>query len=210
MDDAKPRRKSRARTVAKAVALDIEREQNFVMRVLLHSPKDTMACAVALCAMSAIVVNAMFLQSGHHPSPMFGTAYVAPQAASAPAPATVQPMPRPRPADIEAANVIDPKPMVAIPAAKPAAAPAAVRPPAPVPTHKDPLGDLINAGHRVIAVQRVLTDYGYGQLKANGIIGADTQAAIRKFEADRRHPQTGKISDWLLAEMAKLTGKTIQ
>jgi peptidoglycan hydrolase-like protein with peptidoglycan-binding domain len=87
------------------------------------------------------------------------------------------------------------------------------RPPAAVPTHahkdKDPLGDLISANHRVISVQRVLTDYGYGQLKANGIIGVDTKAAIRKFEADRRHPQTGQISDWLLHEMAKLTGKTI-
>jgi len=46
-------------------------------------------------------------------------------------------------------------------------------------------------------------------LKANGIIGADTRAAIRKFESDRHHQQTGQISDWLLHEMAKLTGKTI-
>jgi hypothetical protein len=202
MDDDKPRKRR-----AKAVAIEIEQEQNLLMRVLLHSPKDTMACTVALAAMTAIVVNAMFLQPGHHPSPMFGSTPVETTIAAPVAPA--QPLPRPRPVETEAqpANVIDPKPMVAIPAVKPAA----VRPPAPVPAHahKDPLGDLINANHRIISVQRVLTDYGYGQLKSNGMIGPDTRAAIRKFEADRRHPQTGQISDWLLAEMAKLTGKPI-
>ncbi|EKS28724.1 peptidoglycan-binding domain-containing protein [Afipia felis] len=208
MDDDKPRRKRRA----KAVAIEIEQEQNLLMRVLLHSPKDTMACVVAAGAMTAIVVNAMFLQPGHHPSPMFGTMPVETTVA-APAAVQPQPLPRPRPAETEAApaNVIDPKPMVAAQPAKPVAAPASVRPPASVPTpaHKDPLGDLINANHRVISVQRVLTDYGYGQLKANGMVGPDTRAAIRKFEADRRHAQTGQVSDWLLAEMAKLTGKAI-
>ena len=208
MDEDKPRRKRRA----KAAAIVIEPEPNLLVRVLLHSPKDTMACAVALAAMTAIVVNAMFLQPGHHPSPMFGAM---PVEMSIAAPAPAQPLPRPRPAESEAqpASVIDPKPMVAIAPAKPAPAAAGVRPPAPVPTaahkDKDPLGDLISANHRVISVQRVLTDYGYGQLKANGMVGADTRAAIRKFEADRRHAQTGQISDWLLHEMAKLTGKTI-
>lgn len=203
MDEDKPRRKRRA----KAVAIEIEQEPSLLMRVLLHSPKDTMACTVALAAMTAIVVNAVFLQPGHHPSPMFGAMPVETTIA---APAQPQPLPRPRPVETDAqpANVIDPQPMAAIPAAKPAA-PAAVRPPAPVPAHKDPLGDLISANHRVISVQRVLTNYGYGQLKANGTIGPDTKAAIRQFEKDRHHPQTGQISDWLLAEMAKLTGKTI-
>lgn len=204
MDDDKPRRKRRA----KAVAIEIEQEPNLLMRVLLHSPKDTMACVVAAGAMTAIVVNAMFLQPGHHPSPMFGAMPV--ETTIAAPVVQPQPLPRPRPAETEAApaNVIDQKPVVT---AKPAAAPASMRPPASVPTpaHKDPLGDLINANHRIISVQRVLTDYGYGQLKANGTIGPDTRAAIRKFEADRRHAQTGQISDWLLAEMAKLTGKTI-
>jgi len=153
MDDDKPRRKRRA----KAVAIEIEQEPSLLMRVLLHSPKDTMACTVALAAMTAIVVNAMFLQPGHHPSPMFGAM---PVEMSMPAPA--QPLPRPRPAEVDAqpANVIDPKPMVAIAPAKPAPAPAVARPPAAVPTHthKDPLGDLISANHRILSVQRVLTD----------------------------------------------------
>ena len=35
------------------------------------------------------------------------------------------------------------------------------------------------------AVQRALTEYGYGQLKPTGAIGADTQTAIQKFERER-------------------------
>ena len=42
------------------------------------------------------------------------------------------------------------------------------------------------------AVQRALTEYGYGQLKPTGIIGADTQAAIVKFERDRKMPATDR------------------
>jgi hypothetical protein len=204
-----PRRKRR--TAAKAVA--IEPEPSLFMRVLLHSPKDTMASAVAFAAGVAIVINALFLQTGHHPSPMFGAPIIDTQP-------TVTMMPRPRPADSETQtapiNPIDPKPMVAIPATPPSkpvaaapAAPAAPRPPAAVPAHGDPLADLINSNRRVASVQRVLTEYGYGQLKPTGVAGTDTQAAIRKFETDRKHPATGQISDWLLQEMAKLTGKPI-
>jgi len=212
-NDAAPRRKRRP-SAAKAVA--IEREPSLMARVLLHSPKDTMASAVAFAATVAIIVNALFLQTGHHPAPMFGAPVVD-------RPATVTVMPRSRgEADGQAAiDPIDPKPMVAIPTpvARPVpatpvqeAVPAAqaVRPPAPIPVHRnDPLADLINSNRRVAEVQRVLTEYGYGQLKATGVTDANTQAAIRKFEADRRHPQTGLISDWLYAEVAKLTGKPV-
>ena len=43
------------------------------MRILLHSPKDVVAGALAFAAVSAIIANALFLQAGHHPSPMFGS-----------------------------------------------------------------------------------------------------------------------------------------
>ena len=42
----------------------------------------------------------------------------------------------------------------------------------------------IAGARRVAAVQRALTEYGYGQLKPTGAVGADTQAAIAKFERD--------------------------
>ena len=63
----------RRRRGAKAVAVDAEEERGFVMRMLLHSPKDMLAGALAVAAIGAILTNALFLQAGRHPSPMFGS-----------------------------------------------------------------------------------------------------------------------------------------
>ena len=224
MDDGMPRRPRRAKsskvTAAKAVA--IEPEPNFVSRVLLHSPKDTMAAAVAVAASLAIMINALFLQPGRHPSPMFGAsadqATVTPPAATPVTPPAAQPLPRQsaevKPADAKPAELkpLDQKIAAAAPAAAKSAAPAAPnvpRPPAAIPGRNDPIGDLVMSNRRVAQVQRALTEYGYGQLKPNGVAGADTQAAIRKFEHDRRKPETGQMSDWLVHEIVKLTGRPI-
>lgn len=214
----------RRRRGAKAVAVEAD-ERGLLMRALLHSPKDIVAGLLAAAAISAIVTNALFLQAGRHPSPMFG-------ATAAPA----QPLPRPRPveaatrsveltaADVKAAEPKpesrpEPKPEAMSnfvtktvapppPAAQPAAAAsstAIVRPPAPVqvPTPQTA------AGRKIAAVQRTLTEYGYGQLKPTGLIGADTQAAITKFERDRKLPVTGQMSDRLVKELSGMTGRPI-
>ena len=59
------------------------------------------------------------------------------------------------------------------------------------------------------AVQRVLTEYGYGQLKPTGTIGSDTQAAIQKFERERKLPLTGQMSDRLVRDLVAMTGHPI-
>ncbi len=79
----------------------------------------------------------------------------------------------------------------------------------PVSSRSDPLGDLIDSSRRIAAVQRALTDYGYGQLKATGVAGSDTQAAIQRFERDRRMPVTGQVSDRLVKELSAMTGRPI-
>lgn len=216
------RRRARSAKAASSKAIAIAPEPNFVTRVLLHSPKDTMAAAVAAAAALAIMINALFLQNGRHPSPMFGAP--ADQAAMTPiatAPVTApaaQPVPRMRPADadMKPADIkpAEPKPLdqkiAAAPPATAKAAPSNVpRPPASIPARNDPIGDLVMSNRRIASVQRALTEYGYGQLKPNGIGGADTQAAIRKFEHDRRKPETGQMSDWLIHEIVKLTGRPI-
>ena len=211
----------RRRRGAKAVA--VEEERGLVMRVLLHSPKDMIAGLLAAAAISAIVANALFLQAGRHPSPMFGAT------ASAPA----QPLPRPRPVEATTRSIeltpadmratepkaeprgepkSEPRPdaivtKAATPAAPPAAAPpaAVIRPPAPVPVTTPQTA----AGRKIAAVQRTLTEYGYGQLKPTGLIGADTQAAITKFERDRKLPVTGQMSDRLVRELSVMTGRPI-
>ena len=63
---------------------------------------------------------------------------------------------------------------------------------------------------RVAAVQRALSEYGYGQIKPTGTIGADTQAAIQRFERERRMPITGQMSDRLVRERGLAIGKPIQ
>ncbi|MBR1231548.1 peptidoglycan-binding protein [Bradyrhizobium sp. AUGA SZCCT0177] len=241
-DDEMPRR----RRGAKAVAVDAEEERGFVMRMLLHSPKDMLAGALAVAAIGAILTNALFLQAGRHPSPMFGSVV------TLPVPAVANPLPRPRPVElaVRSAEPPEPKPVeakpaesrnvdpksadpkntdpmtnlvvrstgsapaaassIALPAAKPAgSAPATtahvVRPPAPIPASAQSAG-----ARRVASVQRALTEYGYGQLKPTGAVGADTQAAITKFERDRKLPVTGQMSDRLVKELTAMTGRPIE
>src|SRR3954447_26344408 len=93
MDDKMPRRRRRG---ASAIAIEASEERNLAMRILLHSPKDVIAGALAFAAVIAIVANAVFMQAGHHPSPMFGTTLGAP--ARIPL-AAANPLPRPRPVE---------------------------------------------------------------------------------------------------------------
>ncbi len=209
-----PRRRRRG---ANALAVEADAERGLVMRILLHSPKDMIAGALAFSAVSAIIANALFLQAGRHPAPMFGSVVVMPAVAVAPA----NPRSRPRPVE---ADVSQPEPKPAEPrAADPLAnlvkttgavpvMPTAIpRPPAPIPvsSHSD-AGAVSGAGsRRVAAVQRALTEYGYGQLKPSGAVGSDTQAAIQKFERTRKLPVTGQVSDRLVRELTAMIGHPI-
>jgi hypothetical protein len=233
-DDEMPRRRRRG---AKAVAIETEEERGLVMRALLHSPKDMVAGLIAAAAVCAIVANALFLQAGRHPSPMFGSVVTLP----APQGAGTSPLPRPRPVELTArpaeaeppepkqvevrgadsrngdAKHADPKnadsknadPMTSLvvkSTGAPATAPANVaRPPASIPATAQSAG-----ARRVAAVQRALTQYGYGQLKPTGAVGADTQAAIQKFERDRKLPVTGQMSDRLVRELTAMIGHPIE
>lgn len=230
-DDETPRRRRGARTVA------VEAERGLAMRILLHSPKDTVAGLLAFAAVSAILANALFLQTGHHPAPMFGSVVVMPQ----PGLAAANLLPRPRPVVADAAvsetRVVEPRavePKAAEPkfaepksvekpaelksadplgnlvkatGAAPAAPSNALRPPAPIPSssHAE-----LSGPRRVAAVQRTLTEYGYGQLKPTGIAGTDTQAAIARFERERKLPVTGQVTDRLARELAALIGHPIE
>lgn len=236
---SKATKSKRGRAVA---VVDEPAERGIVLRVLLHSPKDMVAGLIAFAAVSAIIANAIFLQKGHHPSPMFGSSTVV----AFPAPAQVaNPLPKPRPLDaaspdtkldsrmldskpVNSAN--EPKPSLAAkpveqraadpvgnllkapaPSASPATTGAVARPPAAIPnaTRTDPLGDLITNTRRVAAVQRALTEYGYGQLKPTGNVGSDTAAAIQRFERERKLPVTGQVSDRMVRELATVTGRAI-
>jgi peptidoglycan hydrolase-like protein with peptidoglycan-binding domain len=84
------------------------------------------------------------------------------------------------------------------------------RPPALIPAASRADANLGPGGsRRVAAVQRALTEYGYGQLKPTGTIGPDTQAAIAKFERDRKIPATGQMTDRMVRELAAMIGHAI-
>src|SRR5258705_2981143 len=213
----------RRRRGAKSVAVEADTERGLAMRILLHSPKDTVAGALAFAAVSAIIANALFLQAGRHPSPMVGSVVALPAAALAPA----SPLPRPRPVAADA-SLFEPKaaetkpaePKAADPLASlvkatsaPAAAPSnIVRPPSLVPasSRNETIANPSPGSRRAAAVQRALTEYGYGQLKPTGTVGSDTQAAIQKFERERKLPVTGQMSDRLVRELIVVTGRPIE
>jgi Putative peptidoglycan binding domain len=221
---------SRRRKTAAAAG----KERGLFMQIVFHSPKDTLAGAVALTAVMAIIVNALFLQAGRHPSPLFATVLPAtrsvaePQPAPKPAPVAVapaqqavaspqpatSPMPRPRPAEAEVRPGDPLGNLVRSTSAPAAPAPAAPRPPVAIPQAATPQAaapakaDPAVSSARVAAVQRALTDYGYGQIKATGTVGADTQAAIQKFERERKLPLTGQVSERLVRELGLATGRS--
>jgi putative peptidoglycan binding protein len=235
-DDEMPRRRRRG---AKAAAIEVEEQRGLVMRMLFHSPKDMVAGLLAAATICAILANALFLQAGRHPSPMFGSVVTLPT----PQTTVASPLPRPRPvelisrpAEAEPPEIrpvevrgADPKHveiksadprgdaksdsknpdslanLVVKSTGAPAAVPANVaRPPAPIPATAQSAG-----ARRVAAVQRALTQYGYGQLKPTGAVGAETQAAISKFERDRKLPVTGQMSDRLVKELTAMIGHPV-
>ena len=220
-----------------------------VMRVVLRRPRDAMAIAVAGVAAIAILVNALFMQSGPHPAPIFANKAV-PVAAPLSSPAAASQrkaadakveVARPR-SDIVAEiqrelvkhgfydgttdGVYGPKTDAAIrdfeqaaglrPSAEPndvllatitrssiKAQPVAIQ-------RNDPIAALLAPSARIVAVQRALTDFGYGPVKPTGIYDTETRGAIERFEKARRRPLTGQVSDLLVRDLAALTGRPLE
>ena len=139
---------------------------------------------MAITAM-AIVSNALFLQAGHHPEPLFATRPAA--TASAPVrPAVTVPLPHTR----EQAAAKGESLSQVIAAAEPAAAPAA-------PAAPDPNKVL------VMAVQRELARLGVYTGSIDGLYGPRTKAAISTWQTAAGIAVTGEPSPELLAAMRK-------
>ncbi len=148
-------------------------------------PVDSFAILAACAASIVIIVNAIFLQSGSHPAPFFANPTRTPVASEA----------RPK-----AAQSTSPAhPIAALPVPQPVAA-----------RRNDPIAELIGSSSRITAVQRVLTEYGYGQIKPSGMLDNPTSAAIEKFEREHKLPITGRVSDRLVGELAAMIGHPLE
>lgn len=146
---------------------------------LARRPVDSVAILIAIVTSLIIIINAVALQHGAHPAPFF--APPAPAAPGAPQGTVKLPLAHVAPT---------PDPMRSEVAARP----------------NDPIAQLIGMSSRVMAVQRTLSAYGYGQIRPTGILDEPTSAAIERFERARGLPVTGKLSDRLVSELAAMIG----
>lgn len=218
LNDDRPRRRGSRRSAA-----DADAARGLALRIFLRSPKDMIAGAIALVAVIAIIANALFLQAGRHPAPMFGSVSTLPAIAMSPAghlprsrsveAEVSQPESRPT-ADLRAAEPKPADPLGNLVKATGAVAAPSInvpRPPIAIPvSHVDATAPSGAGSRRVAAVQRALTEYGYGQLKPTGVAGSDTQTAIQKFERARRLPVTGQVSDRVVRELVAMIGHPLE
>jgi hypothetical protein len=144
-------------------------------------PIDSIAIFTASAASLVIIVNAVALQSGARPAP-----FVVNAPALQPPPDAV----RPRLAEA---------PSPPLPAASPRAEGVATR-------TNDPIAEFIDTSSRVVAVQRALTNYGYGQIKPTGVLDQPTRLAIEKFEREHKLPVTGRMSHRLIGDLSAMVG----
>lgn len=217
-------------------------------RWIRQNPKDALALGVASAATLTILINALFMQSGPHPAPIFANK---PPAYAIPVPADSLLLPRGTPGEQPAVasgppssqtigdiqselakrgfysgtvdGIYGPATDAAI---RDFEAAAGLRPSAQPndvlletlrnaqvkakASASDPIAALLSGNRQVIAVQRALTDFGYGQIKPDGVIGPETETAIRSFEKERRLPVTGRISDRLKRELSAMTGRPLE
>jgi peptidoglycan hydrolase-like protein with peptidoglycan-binding domain len=147
-------------------------------------PVDVAAVATAVAVSAIIVVNAIFLQSGMHAAPFFDAGRSASAKNDSLKPLTTGAPERPVAQPSTAAQQV---------AAK----------------HADAITDLIGPSPRIAAVQRALSEYGYGQIKITGMLDDATSGAIQKFEREHNLPSTGRVSDRLMKELAAMVGHPI-
>jgi hypothetical protein len=158
----------------------------------VYRPVDTLAIIGAVGTSLVIIVNAVFLQSGSHPAPFFANTTQPPVAAEA----------HPRAANPAIVRSAEPTASMR--------APAAARTPPPVAARRnDPIAELLGSSSRVAAVQRVLSEFGYGQIKPTGILDGATSVAIEKFEREHKMPVTGLLSERLVSELASMSGQPL-
>ena len=214
-------------------------------------PREFVGIVMATAATAIIFVNALFLQKGPHPAPIFASRLLlketVPLAPPRPQlqslqPAAADPVPAKRTqliADMqrelsrrgfyhgavdgvwgartdgaardfaEAAGIrikVEPSDgllrAIAGSQARPAASESL--------RSSDPIAALIAPSKRVLAIQRALAEFGYGQIPQSGVYDPETRAAIEKFERAHNLPVTGQISERFVRELSAMTGRPLE
>lgn len=63
---------------------------------------------------------------------------------------------------------------------------------------------------RIVSVQRVLSEFGYGPVPPTGVYNDATKRAIEKFERDRKLPVRGQVSESFVKALSAATGRVIE
>lgn len=171
-----------------------------LLRLLRWKSADAVAFAVGVFATGAILVNALLFQAGSDPASTRAAARPQPPPLADRSAAN----PRPRQVEPPATSTATRAPVA--PVKNAAAAPPAARP-TPI---ANSAAERAAPSKRVVAVQRTLAEYGYGQIKPSGILDSETQAAIQKFERERKLPVTGQASERVVRELTTMTGRPME
>jgi peptidoglycan hydrolase-like protein with peptidoglycan-binding domain len=67
----------------------------------------------------------------------------------------------------------------------------------------------IDVDPKLKKIQQALSELGYGPLKADGVMGANTTAAIRRFEFDRGLPMTGEPGPKVIERLEMVSGRSL-
>lgn len=177
-------------------------------RVVRAYPARTSAAVVFGLVLSGIVMNAVLLQKGHHPAPLFGPAL---QRRAAQVPGSFVPMPLPRPAGglSGSATGTIARSSEPLSGARPTAAVA------PAPQGKDEIGQILRRDAKaqpdqgaakppageVLTAQRALQKLGYA-VSPDGHMGAATRRALEAFAHERHLSAGSELSPKLLRELA--------
>jgi hypothetical protein len=171
-----------------------------------------MAILLGLAGAAAIGVplNALYLQEGRHPAPLFQASVpAAPEPAARAnraAAALSAPLPPSRPASVA-------------PSSRPATAKTDIAKAEPVRAAReprDPISQLLDSGsaksesadkgdRNVFFAQRALVKLGY-VLRPDGVFGGTTRQAVEKFERDIGLPVKGELSQKILRRLAARSG----
>ena len=165
--------------------------RSFWSRLIHWHLREWLMVGGVVIAVGSVMVNALFLQTGPHPAPIFANR--APIKSTGTIIPNNAPMvlPRPRPAGIRADQSTPAAPVV------------------PVAAAYDPIGNILDPAKRVIAVQQTLSEFGYGQIRPTGTLDPATRNAIAEFERNRKLPVTGQISERVTRELAAMTGRPL-
>jgi peptidoglycan hydrolase-like protein with peptidoglycan-binding domain len=188
-----------------------------------------LAAVIAIGAAGTVWINALWLQEGRHPAPLFAAASQAAQSQTrVEAAARMRELQRglrdlgfyDGPVD----GIDGPRTRLAISAYRKAhgldatgsADEALLRhvrlasrevPPVP-PVLPAPIA--VDEERRILAVQKVLAELGYAPGRVDGRLGSQTRAAIMRFEQDNGLKATGEVSATLMRRLEAISGAALE